>query len=133
MNRRPLMQHPLVQRTALAFLAGGAIASTAGCSSSYTEEVYCVLDDGTVVKCDGDNDFVYIGGYSHPVYIWTSSTHYPVGSRVPQDWRSTRMRPSDSAARARAGLSSSGKIGSRTVTRSSGGFGFGGHGDSGGG
>lgn len=120
-SRRPL-RPALVVAAVAAFTSTGAV--TAGCSSRSNQYVNCVDDSGRVVDaryCDDDR--YYSGGH---YYYLPSRTRYRVGSNAPGNWRSGSINPSDSAARTRAGLPSSGHLGGTTVR--GGGFGSNAHG-----
>lgn len=112
--------------TVTAFMAVGL----AGCSSEPDQYVHCIDDDGFVVDpelCDDDEDHYGGGGY----WYYVSSSRYSVGSPVPSDYTSSRISPSDSDARTRAGLPATGSVGGTTIR--GGGFGSGGGGYDGGG
>lgn len=91
------------------FLALGAMlaASVAGCSSEPDQALYCGDEDRYVLEaeeCEDDDDigFIYIGQYGG----------YQSGQRLPDlGPGATRVRASDSAARAKAGLPARGGFG----------------------
>jgi hypothetical protein len=118
-RRRPL-RPSLVVAAVAALTATGAV--NAGCSSEPDDQyVNCVDEDGEVVdpdRCEDDGGRHYSGFYYFP-----SHKKYRIGSKAPSNWKSSRVNPADTAARSRAGLPSSGKIGGTTVH--SGGFGGG--------
>jgi hypothetical protein len=109
----------LLAAAAASFLAMG---STAACGEEEQPDqyVHCVDDAGNVVdpdRCDDDYDG---GGI---FWLWMSPTHYPVGGHAPSGWHNSRIGPRDTAARTRAGLPGTGKVGGTTVK--GGGFGSG--------
>jgi hypothetical protein len=116
---------PFFAATVAAFMSVGV----AGCSSGSDEYVHCIDDSGNVVDpslCE-EAEYSYSPGY----WYYVSRTRYGVGERVPDDYTTSRIDPSDSTARANAGLSESGGVGGTTVR--GGGFGSGSAGDGGGG
>lgn len=138
-SRQPLRPAIVVAAVA-AFAATGAM--TAACSRSSYKYVNCVDDNGTVVdpklcencvdengkivddsNCENGKSSTHRAGLTSGYWYYTSGRRYQVGSHAPSNWQSSRISPSDSAARSKAGLPSSGKIGGTKV--SSGGFGKG--------
>jgi hypothetical protein len=110
------------------FLAATPLAA---CSDEPDQTVHCVSEDGTVVDPSLCDESHYTGGGVYPYWLWMSPTPYPVGQRVPADWQGSRISPTDTTARANAGLPPKGSVGGTTVR--GGGFGSGGgHGTAGG-
>ena len=105
-------------------LATAASGFTAGCSVNTEEEqtAYCVDEDGEIVDeeyCDDDYRgpgagffFLYLGGFRPGL---------PVGTVLPGG--GTRINPTDTAARQRAGLPPTGRVAGGT--RVTGGIGSG--------
>jgi hypothetical protein len=106
-------------------LATAATGFLAGCGTDDDEQdqvAYCTNEDGEIVDedlCDDDYRgpgaglfFLYLGGFRPGL---------PVGTVLPSG--GTRINPTDTAARQRAGLPASGKVSSGT--RVSGGIGSG--------
>jgi hypothetical protein len=114
---------------ATAFLASGVLTACSSEPETYTEDVYCATEDGTVIDekyCDDDDSngfggFIWIGGFGGgwgPGYRLSGGQHFPYNDRQ---------------ARVRAGLPATGKVtgpgglgGKVTKTRTSKGGGFGG-------
>ena len=117
----------LIQATLAGVLA---VPSVSACSSnSANQYANCVNAQGQVVAdyyCD-DNRYYGSGGGSF--FIFMATTHYSSGAFVPSGSRSSFINPGDSAARSRAGLPSTGKVGGTTVR--SGGIGKGSSGSGG--
>jgi hypothetical protein len=122
----------LIQATLAGVLA---VPSVSACGSNYANQyANCVNAQGQVVAdyyCD-DNRYYGSGGGSF--FIFMAATHYSTGFLVPYSSRSSFIYPGDSAARSRAGLPSSGRVGGTTIRSggigkgsgsSSGGFGSG--------
>ena len=104
----------LIQATLAGVLA---VPSVSACSSNPARDQYanCVNAQGQVVAdyyCD-DNRYYGSGGGSF--FIFMAATHYSSGAFVPSGSRSSFINPGDSAARSRAGLPSTGKVGGTTV------------------
>ena len=107
-------------------LATAATGFMAGCGAGGEEEdeqvAYCTDENGEIVDDDYCDDgyrggggglfFLYLGGFGRGL---------PVGTVLPSG--GTRINPSDSAARQRAGLPANGKV--SPGTRVSGGIGSG--------
>ncbi len=105
-------------------LATAATGFLAGCGADEEEDqvAYCTDENGEIVDDDFCDDnyrgpgaglfFLYLGGFR---------TGLPVGTRLPAG--GTRIDPSDTTARQRAGLPASGKV--TGGTRVSGGIGSG--------
>ncbi len=92
--------------------------SVSACSSNSGSDQYanCVNAQGQVVAdyyCD-DNRYYGSGG-GGGFFIFMAATHYSSGAFVPSGSRSSFINPGDSAARSRAGLPSTGKVGGTTV------------------
>lgn len=92
--------------------------SVSACSSSSAANQYanCVNAQGQVVSdyyCDDSR--YYGGGGGGGFFIFMATTHYSSGYVVPSSSRGSFINPGDSAARSRAGLPSSGKVGGTTV------------------
>lgn len=105
------------------YLALAALAASAGlvaaCGGSDDEQVYCADENGVIVDddlCDDDDD----DGRSRPYFLWVGryGNGLKPGHRLSGG---SKLALNDSAARARYGLSSSGKVTNGTVV--SGGFG----------
>jgi hypothetical protein len=114
---------------ATAFLASGVVTACGSEQETYTEDVYCATEDGTVIDekyCDDDDrnfggGFIWIGSFGGgwgPGYRLSGGQHFPYN---------------DAAARERAGLPRTGKVtgpgglgGKVTKTRTTKGGGFGG-------
>jgi hypothetical protein len=92
-------------------LTTAATGYLAGCSVGRDDDqvAYCTDEDGTIVDddyCDDDYHgpgaglfFLYLGGFRSGL---------PVGTVLPRG--GTRINPTDTAARSRAGLPSTGKV-----------------------
>jgi hypothetical protein len=105
-------------------LATAATGFLAGCGTDDDQEqvAYCTDEDGRIVDDDYCDDgyrgpgaglfFLYLGGFRPGL---------PVGTVLPSG--GTRINPADTAARQRAGLPATGKVGAGT--RVSGGIGSG--------
>ncbi|GAB4080925.1 hypothetical protein GCU67_05090 [Modestobacter muralis] len=118
-------------------LTGAAMGFLTACGAGGGEddnearEVYCVDEQDNVVdedQCEEAerNGGVGLGGL--PFFFLLGSfggNRYSVGQRIPQQYTTagTRVNPSDTAARSRSGLPSSGKV--TSGTRVSGGIGSG--------
>jgi hypothetical protein len=105
----------LIQATLAGVLA---VPSVSACSSDHARDQYanCVNAQGQVVAdyyCD-DNRYYGSGG-GGGFFIFMAATHYSSGAFVPSGSRSSFINPGDSAARSRAGLPSTGKVGGTTV------------------
>lgn len=111
-------------------LAAGALLALAGpglaaCDGDETEQDYryqCAIDvngQPQAVDCDDvddDGGFVYVGGYSHPVFIYSypaSQTAAAVGQKMPHGGH--RIGYTDTAGRQRVGLPASGRVANNTV------------------
>ena len=114
---------------ATAFLASGVVTACGSEQETYTEDVYCATEDGTVIDekyCDDDDrsfggGFIWIGGFGAGRGIGSQLSG---GQRFPYN---------DTAARQRAGLPATGRVtgsgglgGKVTKTRTTKGGGFGG-------
>jgi hypothetical protein len=113
------------------FLAAAVTAFVAmgmtGCGSDQDEAyVYCIDEAGQVVDPDycEEAEYGYVDGDDEDSYwYYVSSRRLRLGARVPGDYGTSRIRPSDSNARLAAGLPATGKIGGTTIRM--GGFGSG--------
>jgi hypothetical protein len=108
-------------------LATAATGFLAGCGAGGEEEdeqvAYCTDENGEIVDedlCDDDRGGG-IGGGLFFLYLGGFRSGLPVGTVLPRG--GTRINPADSAARQRAGLPASGKVGAGQ--RVSGGIGSG--------
>lgn len=119
---------PVVSGFAAAWLAGVPAFLTVGCADEQETQdasyVYCVDQDGNILDPNLCDDNGYYNGY--PVYYWITTSSHSVGYHVPASQRrgTSYVRVSDPAARARAGVPRTGRIGGTTVSHS-GGFGHG--------
>ena len=111
---------------------------TGGEDENEAREVYCVDEQDQVVDDDQCEEAERNGGFVGGVPFFFllggfGGNRYSVGQTIPQRYTgaATRVNPSDSSARSRAGLSSSGRVSSGT--RVSGGIGSGAGGGSNGG
>ena len=104
-------------------LATAATGFLAGCGTDEEEQVaYCTDENGEIVDDDFcDDDYAGPGAGLFFLYLGGFRTGLPVGTRLPSG--GTRIDPTDTAARQRAGLPASGKI--TGGTRVSGGIGSG--------
>ena len=104
-------------------LATAATGFLAGCGTDEEEQVaYCTNENGEIVDDDFcDDDYAGPGAGLFFLYLGGFRTGLPVGTRLPSG--GTRIDPTDTAARQRAGLPASGKI--TGGTRVSGGIGSG--------
>jgi hypothetical protein len=125
-------------------LTGAAMGFLAACGSSNgngndndAERVYCVDEQDQVVddsQCEeAERHGGFVGGL--PFFFLLGGfggNSYATGQRIPSQYTgaATRINPSDTTARSRAGLPSSGKVSSGTRIR--GGIGSGGGGGGGG-
>ncbi len=104
----------LIQATLAGVLA---VPSVSACGHSASDQyANCVNAQGQVVAdyyCD-DNRYYGSGG-GGGFFIFMAATHYSSGAFVPSGSRSSFINPGDSAARSRAGLPSTGKVGGTTV------------------
>ena len=94
-------------------LATAATGFMAGCGVGSDEEqvAYCTDKDGEIVDedlCDDDRGGGGLGGGLFFLYLGGFRSGLPVGTVLPRG--GTRINPGDSAARARAGLPSTGKV-----------------------
>jgi hypothetical protein len=121
-NRMGPLRPGLLAAAAAAFLATGGLSA---CGEDEPDrQVYCVDEQGNVVDPDLCDERHYGSGVAFwPYWYYVSTSHFPVGGRVPSDWRTSRISPTDANARANAGVPRSGKIGGTTVK--GGGFGSG--------
>ena len=120
-NRR---LRPAVGWMTAAWLAGAPVV-TVGCADQEPDQyVYCVDQYGNIIDEDACDDDGYYNGY--PVYYWVTTSSHPIGYHVPASQRHGRnyVSPHDPAARARAGVPRTGRIGGTTISHS-GGFGHG--------
>jgi hypothetical protein len=110
--------------------AMGFLTGCGGGGDNEAREVYCVDEQDKVVddsQCEeAERHGGFVGGL--PFFFLLGGfggNRYSVGQRIPTQYTgaATRMNPSDSAARARNGLPSTGKVASGT--RISGGLGSG--------
>jgi hypothetical protein len=104
-------------------LTTAATGFMAGCGTGEDEQeqvAYCTNEDGEIVDDDFCDDS-YRGGGLFFLYLGGFRSGLPVGTRLPSG--GTRIDPSDTAARQRAGLPASGKV--TGGTRVSGGIGSG--------
>jgi hypothetical protein len=94
-----------------------AVPSVSACghSAAYNQYANCVNAQGQVVPDYYCDDNRYYGGGGGSFFIFMAATHYSSGYVVPYSSRSSFIYPGDSAARSRAGLPSTGKIGGTTV------------------
>ncbi|MBN1171013.1 MAG: hypothetical protein JXA67_02465 [Micromonosporaceae bacterium] len=116
-SRKKPIRPALVVAAVAAFVSAGTM--TGACGSSDDEYVNCVDDDGVVV----DSSYCEDGNASGHYWYYVSRKRHSKGTKVPSGWLSSRINPTDTAARARAGLPSTGNIGGKKI--SSGGFGKG--------
>ena len=119
-------------------LTGAAMGFLAACGTEGDDDenaqtVYCVDEQDQVVdedECEeAERNGGYIGGFPYFFMLGNfGGNRYSVGQRIPSQYTgaATRVNPSDTSARSRAGLPSSGKVSSGT--RISGGIGSGGGG-----
>jgi hypothetical protein len=122
-------------------LSGAAVGFLAGCgaggdnedAANADQETYCVDEDDNVVDDDMCEEAERNGGFVGGVPFFFllggfGGNRYSVGQRIPSQYAGTgtRINPSDTTARQRAGLSSTGRVPSGT--RVSGGLGTGGTG-----
>jgi hypothetical protein len=94
-------------------LATAATGFMAGCGAGGEEEeeqvAYCTDENGEIVDEDlCDDDRGGIGGGLFFLYLGGFRPGLPVGTVLPRG--GTRINPSDSAARQRAGLPATGKV-----------------------
>ncbi len=118
---------------ATAFLASGVLTACSSEPETYTEDVYCATEDGTVIDekyCDDPSTGGFGGGF---IWIGAFGGGFGPGYRLPAGQRSASMPYNDTAARQRAGLPATGRVtgsgglgGKVTKTRTSKGGGFGG-------
>jgi hypothetical protein len=118
---------------ATAFLASGAVTACSSEPETYTEDVYCATEDGTVIDekyCDDRSTGGFGGGF---IWIGGFGGGFGPGYRLPVGQRTASMPYNDSAARVRAGLPATGRVtgtgglgGKVTKTTTSKGGGFGG-------
>lgn len=118
---------------ATAFLASGVVTACASEPETYTEDVYCATEDGTVIDekyCDDERSGGFGGGF---IWIGGFGGGWGPGYRLPAGQRTASMPYNDAAARQRAGLPATGRVtgsgglgGKVTKTRASKGGGFGG-------
>ena len=105
-------------------LATAATGFLAGCGTEDDEQdeqvAYCTNEDGEIVDDDFCDDG-YRGGGLFFLYLGGFRPGLPVGTVLPSG--GTRINPTDSAARQRAGLPSTGKV--TGGTRVTGGIGSG--------
>ncbi len=105
-------------------LATAATGFLAGCGTDDDEQdeqvAYCTNEDGEIVDDDFCDDG-YRGGGLFFLYLGGFRPGLPVGTVLPGG--GTRINPTDSAARQRAGLPSTGKV--TGGTRVTGGIGSG--------
>ncbi len=124
---------PVISGFAAAWLVGAPAFLTAGCANGQetqdeTQEeasyIYCVDESGNILDPALCDDSGYYNGF--PVYYWITTSSHPVGYHVPASQRrgASYVRVNDPAARARAGVPRTGRIGGTTVSHS-GGFGNG--------
>ncbi|WP_375432845.1 hypothetical protein [uncultured Friedmanniella sp.] len=130
MQRRSRVPRSVGVGLATAFLASGAVSACSSQQETYTEDVYCATEDGTVIderNCDENHPggfgggFIWIGGFGGGRglgYRLNGGQHFPYN---------------DTAARQQAGLPATGRVtgsgglgGKVTKTSSSKGGGFGG-------
>jgi hypothetical protein len=119
-------------------LTGAAMGFLAGCGSgndNEAREVYCVDEQDKVVddaQCEeAERHGGFVGGL--PFFFLLGGfggNRYGVGQTIPRQYTSaaTRVNPSDTRARSRAGMAATGKVASGT--RIGGGIGKGGGGGS---
>ena len=104
-------------------LATAATGFLAGCGTDDDEQeqvAYCTDEDGEIVDDDFCDDG-YRGGGLFFLYLGGFGRGLPVGTVLPRG--GTRINPTDTTARQRAGLPSSGKVAGGT--RVAGGIGSG--------
>jgi hypothetical protein len=105
-------------------LATAATGFLAGCGTDEEEQeqvAYCTNEDGEIVDDDFCDDDYRGGGGLFFLYLGAFRPGLPVGSVLPRG--GTRINPTDTAARQRAGLPASGKV--TGGTRVTGGIGSG--------
>jgi hypothetical protein len=105
-------------------LATAATGFLAGCGTDEEEQeqvAYCTNEDGEIVDDDFCDDDYRGGGGLFFLYLGAFRPGLPVGSVLPRG--GTRINPTDTAARQRAGLPASGKVSGGT--RVTGGIGSG--------
>lgn len=115
---------------ATAFLASGVLTACSSEPETYTEDVYCATEDGTVIDekyCDDERAGGFGGGF---IWIGAFGGGRGLGSRLSGG---QHFAYNDSGARVRAGLPATGRVtgsgglgGKVTKTRTSKGGGFGG-------
>ena len=114
-------------------LSGAAMGFLTACGQDTAEEeqtAYCVDENDNVVDddlCDeSERNGGFVGGVPYFFFLGSfGGNRYSPGQRIPSTYTSsgTRINPSDSSARSRAGLPSSGRVSSGT--RVTGGIGSG--------
>ena len=121
-------------------LSGAAMGWLTACGTGQDDngarEVYCVDEQDNVVdesQCEDAERHGGVGLGGLPFFFLLGNfggNRYSVGQRIPQQYTTagTRVNPSDTAARSRSGLPSSGKV--TSGSRVSGGIGSGGAGGS---
>jgi hypothetical protein len=119
-------------------LSGAAMGFLAGCGNgndNQAREVYCVDQQDQVVDDSQCEEAEHHGGFvgGLPFFFLLGGfggNRYSVGQRIPAQYTgaATRVNPSDSTARSRSGLPTTGKVASGT--RITGGIGKGGGGGS---
>ena len=117
-------------------LSGAAMGFLAACGTAEeteAERVYCVDEQDRVVdeeQCEeAERNGGFVGGFPFFFLIGGfGGNRYAVGQTIPPQYTraSTRVNPSDSSARARTGLPSTGRV--TSGSRISGGIGSGGGG-----
>lgn len=122
----PKERKPIRPQTVLALAAMFASGGLAACASSHPRYVNCVDQrTGQVVDPRYCDDPHYYGSPGSSYVIWTGGSRvYGPGYVVPIQQRSGFINPGDSAARAKANLPATGKVGGTKI--SGGGIGKGG-------